>query len=138
MKLIGLSSKIVYLGYIQPEALYKVMGAIDLGLMVLTVGGLADLGPITTRFATYAAFEIPVIANRYYLQNYPKKLTKGLFTVTHENPQELADKIFWLYNHPEERKKKAEILYNFVLESLTWNFIAKEIMDIIDRDRKLN
>ena len=41
----------------------EVLGAIDRGLMNLTIEGLKDLGPITTRFASYAAFGVPVIAN---------------------------------------------------------------------------
>jgi glycosyltransferase involved in cell wall biosynthesis len=134
----GLSSKIVDLGYIQPNALYKVMGAIDLSLMNLTSKGLRDLGPITTRFATYSAFQIPVIANSQYLEHYHQKLTKGLFKVPHENPQELANKILWLYNRPEERKNHARILYDFVTKNLTWNLVSKDIMDIINHDKKLN
>ena len=133
----GLSSKIVDLGFIQPYALYKVMGAIDLSLMNLTLKGLEDLGPITTRFATYAAFQIPVLANSLHLENYPQELTIGLFTIPHEDPQALANKIVWLYNHPEERKNKAMILFDFVTKNLTWNLISKEIQDIINHDKKL-
>jgi glycosyltransferase involved in cell wall biosynthesis len=134
----GLSSKIVDLGFIQPSALYKVMGAIDLSLMNLTVRGLEDLGPITTRFGTYAAFQIPVIANNLHLKNYPQELTKGLFTVPHEDPQALANKILWLYDHPEERINNAGILYDFVTKNLTWDLVSKEIKDIINNDKKLN
>lgn len=134
----GLSSKVVDMGFIQPNDLYQVMGAIDLSLMNLTVKGLEDLGPITTRFATYAAFQIPVIANSLYLKNYPYQLTKGLFVVHHEDPQALANKIIWLYYHPEERRNHAKILHDFVRENLTWDFVSKEIQDIINNDRKYN
>jgi glycosyltransferase involved in cell wall biosynthesis len=137
-KRIGLSSKIVDLGFIQSDDLYKVIGAIDVALMNLTRIGLDDLGPITTRFATYAAFQIPVLTNSLYLENYPQELTKGLFTIPHEDPQALANKILWLYNHPEERKKNARILYDFVKKNLTWDFVSKEIKDIISHDKKLN
>jgi len=138
MKGEGLPSKIVDLGFIQPDALYKTMGSIDIGLMNLTSIGLEDLGPITTRFATYAAFQIPVIANSLHLENYPKELTKALFTVPHEEPQAMADMILWLYSHPEERKNNARILYDYVTKSLTWDVVSKEILDIIDHDNKLN
>ncbi len=107
------------------------MGAIDVALMNLTADGLNDLGPVTTRFATYAAFQIPVIANSLNLENYPQELAKGLFTVPHEDPQALANKILWLYNHPEARKNNARILYNYVTKNLTWGFVSKEIQNII-------
>jgi glycosyltransferase involved in cell wall biosynthesis len=131
-----LASKIVELGFIQPNDLYRVMGAIDLSLMNLTAKGLKDLGPITTRFATYASYEIPVIANSLYLNNYPYKLTRGLFTVPHEDPEALGNKMIWLYNHPKERNKHAKILYDFVTKNLTWNMVSKEIRDIINYDKK--
>jgi len=131
----GLSNKIVDLGFIQPKFLYKVMGAIDISLMNLTFKGLEDLGPITTRFATYAAFHTPVIANSQYLENYPQELTSGLFTVPPEDPQALAHRILWLYGHSEERKNNAKSLYDFVTKNLTWDFVSKEIQDIINYDK---
>jgi glycosyltransferase involved in cell wall biosynthesis len=127
----GLSSRIFDLGFIQPKYLYEAMGAIDVALMNLTAEGLKDLGPVTTRFATYAAFQIPVIANSLYIENYPDELVKGLYTVPHEDPNVLADKIFQLYNNPKDRKEKARILYRFVSEKMTWNAVSKNILKII-------
>ena len=134
----GLSSKIVDLGFIQPDDLYKAIGAIDVALMNLTSVGLDDLGPVTTRFATYAVFQIPVLANSLYLENYPQELTKGLFTVPHEDPQAMGNMILWLYNHPKERKNNGRILFDFVTKNLTWDVVSKEILNIIDHDNKLN
>jgi hypothetical protein len=42
-----------------------------------------------------------------------------------------------LYNHPAERKIKAKILHDFVMKKLTWNAVTKEILDIINHDKKL-
>ena len=134
----GLSAKIFDLGFIQPNYLYEAMGAIDVALMNLTSDGLKDLGPVTTRLASYAAFQIPVIANSLHLENYPQELAKGLFTVPHEDPQALANKIIWLYNHPEARKNNARILYDFATKNLTWGFVSKEIQNIINHDKKFN
>ncbi|UCE07621.1 MAG: glycosyltransferase [bacterium] len=130
-------SRIVFLGYVQPECLFEVMGAIDVGLMNMRLKGLVDLGPVTTRFATYAAFQMPVIANSTYMGNYPNELKQGLSVVPPENPQALSDMILWLYYHPEEGKAKAKILYDFVIRKLTWNAVAMEILDIIEYDGKL-
>jgi len=131
------SSRLIFLGYVQPELLFNVMGAIDVGLMNLTKNGLQDLGPVTTRFATYAVFQMPVIANNLYLENYPEELAQGLSPVPPEDPHALADMILWLYNHPEEREARANILHDFVIKKLTWNAVTKEILEIIKHDKKL-
>ena len=130
-KNIGLLSKIVDLGFIQPNDLYKVLGAVDIALMNLTTQGLEDLGPVTTRFATYAAYQIPIIANSLYLENYPNEIAQGLFTVSHENPQALANMILCLYKNPEKRKNNAEVLNKYVLNSLTWKSVTKNILEIM-------
>ncbi len=134
---IQINSRLIFLGYVQPELLFNVMGAVDVGLINLTKKGLQDLGPVTTRFATYAAFQLPIIANSLYIDNYPDELSQGLSLVPPEDPDALADMILWLYNHPEERKEKAGILHNFVIKKLTWNAVTKEILDIIKHDKKL-
>ena len=118
--------------------LYKVIGAVDAGLMILTKQGLQDGGPITTRFATYGVFQIPVIANDMYLNNYPDKLVEGLSVVPPEDPKSLANMICCLYNHPEERESKARILYDYVVNNLTWDSITREILNIIERDKKFS
>ena len=134
---IQVNSRLIFLGYVQPELLFNVMGAVDVGLMNLTKKGLQDGGPITTRFATYAAFQMPVIANSLYIENYPDELSQGLSLVPPEDPHALADMILWLYNHPQERKEKADILHDFVIKKLTWDAIVKEILEIFNKDKKL-
>ena len=134
---IQVTKRITLLGYVQPEMLFAVMGAIDVGLMNLTLNGLKDGGPVTTRFATYATFRIPVIANGLYIENYPDEISLGLFLVPPEDPRALADMILWLYNHPEERKEKGDILHDFVQKKLTWNAVTKEIVEIINHDKKI-
>lgn len=134
-KLMAVDSKIIFLGYIQPEFLFKIIGVLDVGLMNMTREGLKYGGPVTSRFATYAAFELPVIANSVYMKNYPKELRQGLSLVPPENPQALADMMVWLYHNPEERKKKGRILYSFVTKKLTWAEVTREILTIIELDK---
>jgi len=130
-------SRLIFLGYIQLESLFKVIGAVDVGLMNLTKKAVQEVGPVTTRFATYAAFKIPVIANGLYIENYPDEISLGLSLVPPEDPHALADMILWLYNHPEERKERANILHDFVQKKLTWNAVTKEILDVIKHDKKM-
>lgn len=133
-----LDEAMVFCGFIQPERLFETIGVVDVGLMNLTQKGLQDLGPVTTRFATYAAFQLPVIANSPYMEYYPHELTEGLSLVPCEDPQALAQMIVRLYNHPEERKTKSKILHDFVVTNLTWTSVSKQIMEIICRDKQKN
>lgn len=132
-----LTSRLIFIGYVQPESLFEIMGAIDVGLMVLTKKGIQDGGPIPTRFATYAAFEMPVIANDVYIEDYPQEVRNGLSLVPPEDPQALAGTILWLDRDPKEREKKAKILHDFVVKKLTWDSVAGEILEIIKRDKKV-
>jgi hypothetical protein len=45
--------------------------------------------------------------------------------------------ILWLYNHPEQREQRANILHDFVIKKLTWNAVTKEILDIVKHDKKM-
>ena len=105
--------------------------------MLLTKKGIQDLGPVTTRFATYAAFEMPVIANDVYIEDYPQELRDGLSLVPPEDPQALADMILWLYHNPEDKEEKAKFLHHFVVKKLSWDSVTGEILKIIKRDKKI-
>jgi len=133
-KEINIDSRLIFLGYIQPESLYKIIGAVDVGLMNMTLKGIEFGGPITSRFATYAAFQLPVIASNRYIDKYPAELGNGLILVPPEDPQALADIIIWLYNHPDEKKEKVKILHDFVIKKLTWDSVAKKIIDIMKQN----
>jgi len=133
-KEMNIDSRLVFLGYVQPESLYSIVGAVDVGLMNMTQKGLEFGGPVTSRFATYAAFQVPVIANGRYMDHYPEELRQGLSLVPVEDSQALANMIIWLHRHPEERKAKASILEKFVVKKLTWETVAKGIMDVIRHD----
>jgi len=131
----NMDSHIIFLGYVQPDLLFEVLGAVDIGLMNMTYKGLEFGGPVTSRFATYANFNMPVISNDLYMDSYPEELCKGLSLVPPEDSKALADMIMRLYNHPDERKEKAKILYEFVQKYLTWNVVSRNILDIMMNDR---
>ena len=134
----GILCRIIDLGFIQPNELFKVIKAIDLGLMVLTKAGLKDLGPITTRFATYASYGIPVIGNTLYLENYPQEIIQALYKVPHENPHALSYKIINIYRSPKDRYERAKNLQNYAARKLTWNAVTTDILEVICKNKIVN
>ena len=135
---LGLGKKTVFHSYIQPKELSRILSAFDVGLLLRSKEGASRYGPLSTKFSTYAIYRLPIIAAGFSLEGYPDELEQGLSLVPPEDPHALADMILWLYNHPEERVERAKILYDFVIKRLTWNAVTKEILDIINHDKKLN
>ena len=131
----GLKKKTVFTGYVQFEDLVSILPTFDIGLMLPTKKATERYGPLSTKFSTYAIYQLPIIASGYSLEGYPDELSQGLFLVPPDDPHALADMIHWLYNHPEEREQKANILHEFVIKKLTWNAVTKEILEIINHDK---
>ena len=133
----GLENKTVFTGYVQFEELASILPAFDVGLLIPTKKAIERYGPFSTKSSTYAIFRLPIIAAGFSLEGYPDELSRGLFLVPPEDPHALADIFLWLFNHPEERKEKGDILHDFVIKKLTWNAVTKEILDVIKHDKKM-
>ena len=134
---LALEKRVIFTGFIQPEELSGILAAIDIGLLLRTKEGAMRYGPVSTKLATYAIQYLPVITAGYSLEGYPWELIQGLFLIRPEDHEALSDMIMWVYHHPRERKEKGKILHEFAREKLTWNYVTKEILDIMKNDEKL-
>jgi glycosyltransferase involved in cell wall biosynthesis len=131
---LGLEKKTIFTGYVHPENLGRILPALDIGLLIRSKEGTLRYGPVSTKLSTYALFHLPVITAGLSLEGYPNELNQSLHLVPPKNPNFLADMILWLFNHPEESKYKADLLYDFVIKNLTWDSVTREILDIIKKD----
>jgi glycosyltransferase involved in cell wall biosynthesis len=131
---LGLEKQVIFTGFIQPDVLGEIIPAFDVGLLCLTKKDALRYGPITTKFGTYALYQLPVISCGITLNGYPGALNRWVDLVDPENSQELAEKIRELYYNPELRVKKAKMLHKFAIEKLTWNAVTKDILNIIRND----
>lgn len=134
---LGLEKKTIFTGYVHPENLGRILPALDIGLLIRSKEGTLRYGPTSTKLPTYALFHLPVITAGFSLLGYPDELNQGLHLVPPEDHNSLTDKIFWLYNHPEERNRSAKVLHDFVIQNLTWESVTREILDIIKKDNLL-
>lgn len=134
---LGLEKKTMFTGYVQLGELGSILPATDVGLLLLTKEDALRYGPVTTKLSTYAFYRLPVIAAGSSVEGYPEELAQGLSLVPPEDPQALADMILWLYHHPEEREEKAMILHDYAVKKLTWDATTKNILDIINHDKKI-
>jgi glycosyltransferase involved in cell wall biosynthesis len=133
---LNIRENVIFTGYISPKNLSRVLAATDVGLMNKTKVGYDIHGPISTKLSTYALNEMAVITAGDMMDGYPDDLVKSLYFVTPEDPSELSDLILKLSKNSEDLKKKAEILHNYGVKNLTWESATKEILNIINNDRK--
>ena len=132
-----MQTRVVFTGFINSLELQNYLPAFDIALIPLTKYATKTYGSFPTKFATYASFGLPVISTKSDLTGYPEEIQQGVFLVPPEDSQALASEIIHLYNNPEERNQKADILRDFVVQKLTWNSVTKEILDIMNYDNKL-
>ena len=132
-----LQDRVIFTGNINDQHLYNYLPAFDIALIPLAKYATELYGSIPTKFATYASFNLSIISTQSNLSGYPKEIRDGIALFPPENARALADKILWLYHHPEERIKKAKILHDFAINNLTWKAATKDIIDIITHDKKV-
>lgn len=130
----GIADRIIFKGYIQPDKLGQVMPAFDIGLSLLTKENALRYGPVTTKLSTYALHNVAVISSGISLEGYPDDLAQGLYLIPPEDTKALSNLITYLNNHPEDRACKAKILNNFAVKKLTWKSVAKEILEVINKN----
>jgi glycosyltransferase involved in cell wall biosynthesis len=128
---LGLADRVLFTGFLQPEALVEVVPAMDVGLMNLTAEEVKRHGPIHTKLATYGLFGLPVITAGDSLAGYPAGLHDTIWLVPPEDPRSLAAACLHLSRHPEERQKLAKALKRYVRKHLTWRSVAQEILKIM-------
>ncbi len=128
---LGLGERVKFLGFIPQERFGEILPVLDTGLMNLTPDGVRLHGPVHTKMASYAWFQIPVVTAGFTLAGYPEELQKGLFLVPPGNPQALADLLWRLYNDPAARQTSAALLHDFTRRQLTWPSLARHILRIM-------
>jgi glycosyltransferase involved in cell wall biosynthesis len=134
---LGLSKRTIFTGYVQQEKLGEMLATSDIGLSILNKKYTFRYGPVTTKLSTYASYCLSVIATGFSMEGYPNELNRALLLVPPEDPKALADMIYWLYNHPEERNNYTQALHDYVIKSLSWESVTKQILEIIFHNRKL-
>ncbi len=133
---LGLTDRVILTGYL-PEAAYaRVLPAMDVGLMSLTPAAVLAHGPIHTKMAAYASFNLPSITAGYSLEGYPEEVRRGVMLVPPGDPDALAGAILRLYQNPAEAARMTRDLHRFVMDRLTWKAVAADILRIMEKSWK--
>jgi glycosyltransferase involved in cell wall biosynthesis len=130
---LGLAERLRFLGFIPQERFGEILPAMDVGLMNLTPEGVRLHGPVHTKLAAYAWYRVPVVSAGLTLAGYPEALQTSLFLAPPGDSQALAELIRWLYQNPAGRRRAADALHDFAVRQLTWNSLARDILNIMAR-----
>jgi glycosyltransferase involved in cell wall biosynthesis len=130
---LGLTDRVVFTGFLPPEAFARVLPAMDVGLMPLTKSAALEHGPIHTKMATYAIFNLPVVTAGYSLDGYPEEVHRGVLLMPPEDAPALAAIILQLQQNPSEAARLARSLRRYVMNRLTWKAVAADILAIMEK-----
>ena len=133
---LGLADRVVFTGFLPPEEFARVLPAMDVALMPLTKAAVLEHGPIHTKMATYASFNLPVVTAGYSLEGYPEEVQRGVLLMAPEDAAGLAAIILQLHQNPSEAVRLAQSLRRFVMNRLTWKAVAADIMAIMEKSWK--
>jgi glycosyltransferase involved in cell wall biosynthesis len=133
---LGLADRVIFTGFLPPEKFARILPAMDVALMPLTKAAVLEHGPIHTKMATYASFNLPVVTAGYSLEGYPEEVRRGVSLVPPEDPAALAARILHLYQHPGEGQLLARSLRRYVRNRLTWKAVAADILARMEKSWK--
>lgn len=133
---LGLADRVVFTGFLPPEAFARVLPAMDVALMPLTKAAALEHGPIHTKMATYASFNLPVVTAGYSLEGYPEEVRRGVLLMPPEDAAALAAIILRLHQNPSEAARRAQTLRRYVMHRLTWKAVAADILAVMEKSWK--
>lgn len=74
----------------------------------------------------YMALKKPIV--QYDLKEGKFSAQTASLYADNTNPKDFANKIIWLMDHPEERKRMGDFGYNRVVNELSWEFESKKLV----------
>ena len=116
-----------FLGWLQPKEVYEHLGQADIGLVCLHPEPRYTVA-LPVKLFEYMATGLPVIASNFPLW---KKIVEGSkcgLIVDPLNPEEIAEAIEYLLEHPEERYRMGENGREAVFEKYNWKDEGKKLL----------
>ena len=104
--------------------------------MPLTKAAALEHGPIHTKMATYASFNLPVVTAGYSLEGYPDEVQRGVLLMPPEDAAGLSAIILHLQHNPSEAARLAQSLRRYVMNRLTWKAVAADILAVMEKSWK--
>lgn len=127
------SNCVTYFGIVDREKVCDILNKSSIGIAtLLKVGQYATGSNLPTKAHEYMAMGLPVIlTDIQYNVAFVEKYKCGI-CVDPTNTKEYADKIIWLFEHPEEAKRMGENGRRAVKEEFNWDTQAVKLLKLYE------
>ncbi|PHM72717.1 glycosyltransferase family 4 protein [Xenorhabdus kozodoii] len=127
---IGVSDKINFLGFVQPQKRFQVIAGSDICVLPLTKTSIGSRYTSPLKLFEYMAMGKPVVISD--LPSIRDAVDENAVNFADsENAESFAEQIQWLINHPTEMMAKVDHSQRLVAERFNWDQRAKLIMGVI-------
>jgi glycosyltransferase involved in cell wall biosynthesis len=118
-----------YQGWVHRPEFEKIMGLSRLGLINLKLSP-NHLIAYPTKLLEYLMYGLPVVSSDIpFCREIIEKTNCGIL-IDSDNPQNIAEAITWIFEHPEEAGKMGKRGQEYVLKYLTWNTEKEQLFKV--------
>lgn len=132
---LGIQDHVIFQNSIHYNKLSEFFKEMDLGIITETTLEYSEFG-IPTKAFEYVASGIPIIINDL-------KVSRSIFNeesvcfINYKNYNDIANKIIYLYNHPDRREKMAKSAYEDLLK-VDYNIMNDRYLELIKNSLNSN
>jgi len=132
----GLDSMFNFTGRIPDKDLLEILSTADVCVNPDRLNKMNDISTMI-KIMEYMALGKPII--QFDLKEGKFSAKEASLYVKHERVEEFAEKILWLIDHPEERKKMGEFARKRAVDDLAWKYSVPCLLKAYERafDSKL-
>ena len=118
-----------YKGFLDKTGMFTVMEQSNIGASTLLhVGQYDKIDTFPTKVYDYMAMELPVIlSNTVYAQRMNEKYRFAI-CVNPEDPEDLAQAIIWIQNHPEQAIEMGKNGRKAIIEEFNWEKESEKLV----------
>jgi glycosyltransferase involved in cell wall biosynthesis len=119
-----------FYGRVDDETLVDILNTADLCVNPDKPTVMNDLSTMN-KIMEYMALGKPIV--QYTLKEGRFSAGAASLYAENTNTDDFAEKIMWLIDHPEERKKMGAFGYERVINELSWEYESKKLIDFYKR-----
>lgn len=129
-KSLGLENYVDFYGRVNDDVLIDVLNTADLCVNPDKPTEMNNLSTMN-KIMEYMALKKPIV--QYDLKEGRFSAQEASLYADNTNTSDFGDKIIWLLDNPEERKKMGEFGYARVLNELSWEYESKKLINFYNK-----
>jgi len=123
----GLGSYVDFYGRIDDATLVEILNTADICVNPDKPTEMNNLSTMN-KIMEYMALKKPIV--QFNLKEGKLSAQDASLYAENTSTKDFADKIIWLIDHPEERKKMGEIGYDRIINTLRWKYESRKLLNL--------